>query len=92
MGSVMLPICSARCVLYSAGFGVKRVHVGLSGLGMRLFVCVHVCISCMYDWMYVFAVFMSLCDRTPPCATPVLNWRCVDVLFLNVVYASRPLM
>ena len=28
-------------------------------------------------------------DRTPPCGTPVLNWRCVDVLFLNVVYALR---
>ena len=31
-------------------------------------------------------------DRTPPCRTPFLNWRCVDVLFLNVVYALRPLM
>ena len=29
-------------------------------------------------------------DRTPLCGTPVLNWRCV--LFLNVVYALRPLM
>ena len=42
MGSVMLSICS--CVLYSAGSGVKRVHVVLSGLRMRL-----VCLSpCMY--------------------------------------------
>ena len=31
-------------------------------------------------------------ERTPPCGTPVLNWRCVDVLFLKVVYALRPLM
>ena len=31
MGSVMLSICSTSCVLYSAGFGVKRVHVVLSG-------------------------------------------------------------
>ena len=35
MGSVMLSICSSRCVLYS---GVKRVHAVLSGLRMRLFV------------------------------------------------------
>ena len=42
MGSVMLSICSSCCVLYSAGSGVKRVHVVLSGLRMRLFV--HVCI------------------------------------------------
>ena len=34
----------------------------------------------------------SVGDRTPPCGTPFLNWRFVDVLFLNVVYALRPLM
>ena len=38
MGSVML----SSCVLYSTGSGVKRVHVVLSGLRMRLFVRVHV--------------------------------------------------
>ena len=31
-------------------------------------------------------------DRTLPCGTQFLNWRCVDVLFLNVVYALRHLM
>ena len=46
-------ICSASCVLYSTGSGVKRVHVVLSGLRMRLFVCVHVCILCRYDVMFV---------------------------------------
>ena len=49
MGSVMLFICSSSCVLYSSGSGVKRVHVVLSGLRMRLFVRVHVCISFRYD-------------------------------------------
>ena len=38
MGSVMLSICSLSCVLYSAGSGVNRVHVVLSGVRMRLFV------------------------------------------------------
>ena len=38
MGSVMLSICSSSYVLYSAGSGVKRVHVVLSGLRMMLFV------------------------------------------------------
>ena len=38
MGSVMLSICSSSIVLYSAGSGVKRVHVVLSWLRMRLFV------------------------------------------------------
>ena len=31
-------------------------------------------------------------ERTPPCGTPVLNWRWVDVVFLNVVCAFRPFM
>ena len=34
----------------------------------------------------------SMNDRMPLCGTPFLNWRCVDVLFLNVVYALRPLI
>ena len=37
MESVM-SICSSSCVLYSAGSGVKRVHVVLSGVRIRLFV------------------------------------------------------
>ena len=40
---------------------------------------------------YVVDMLKSLVDWTPPCRTPVLIW-CVDVLFLNVVYALRPLM
>ena len=36
------------CIVLRAP-GVKRVHVFLSGLRMRLFVRVHVCISCRYD-------------------------------------------
>ena len=31
-------------------------------------------------------------ERTRPCETPDLNCRFVDVWFLNVVYAMRPLM
>ena len=34
----------------------------------------------------------SVGDSTPPCGTPFLNWRCVYVLFLNVVYGLGPLM
>ena len=34
----------------------------------------------------------SVGDSTPPCGTPFLNWHCIDVLFLNVVYALHPLM
>ena len=31
MGSLMLSICSSSCVLYSAGSGVKRVHLSCLG-------------------------------------------------------------
>ena len=34
----------------------------------------------------------SVGDSMLPCGTPFLNWRCVDVLFLNVVYALWPLI
>ena len=40
----IVSFCSSSCVLYSAGSGVKRVHVVLSGLRMRLFVLS----PCMY--------------------------------------------
>ena len=38
MGRVILFICSTTCVLYSAGYGVKRVHVNLSDY---LCPCIH---------------------------------------------------
>ena len=34
----------------------------------------------------------SVGDSMPSYGTAFLNWRCIDVLFLNVVYALRPLM
>ena len=58
MGSVMLSICSSSCVLYSGGSSVKRVHVVLFVLRIRLFV--HLGILCMYGLMFAFAMFMSL--------------------------------
>ena len=61
MDSMVLFICIAIYVLYSDGSCVKSVHVVLAGLRMRLFVCVHVCISCMYDWTFAFAIFLSVC-------------------------------
>ena len=63
MGSAVLFILSSRLLLYSAGSGVNRVQVVLSGFSVRLFcfvqekmyVCVVVCISwlhsCLCVWM-----------------------------------------
>ena len=50
---------------------MKRVHVILSGLRMILFVYVYVCISCRYDGMFSFAMFMS---------------SCVDVMVMSSAY------
>ena len=48
----------------------------------------HVVLKCQICIIYVI-MLNSVGDRTPPCGTPVLNWRCVYGLFLNVVYALR---
>ena len=37
-------------------------------------------------------ILKSMGERTTPYGTPDLNCRFVDVWFLNVVYAMRPLM
>ena len=34
----------------------------------------------------------SVGECTLPCGAPVLNWRCVEVCALNVVYALLPFM
>ena len=51
-------------------------------------------VSCTESGVCLSEVYMltSMGERTPPCETPDLNCRFVDVWFLNVVYAMRPLM
>ena len=60
MVSVVLFILRFRLLLYSAGSGVNRVQVVLSGLNVRLLcfvqtktVCMVVCISWLYSCLYV---------------------------------------
>ena len=48
VGMTTLSMLSVSCVLYSAGSGVKRVLVVLSGLRWSWFCCVHEAISCKY--------------------------------------------
>ena len=50
----MLSICITSCGLYSAGSGVKRVHVVLSGL--RLFVlspCMYFMFKVLFCYVYI---------------------------------------
>ena len=55
---------------------------------MSLYVLVPVVLECQ---IHVY-MLKNVGDSTPPYGTPFLNWRCVDVLFLNMMYALRPLM
>ena len=53
VGMTTLSMLSVSCVLYSAGSGVKRVLVVLSGLRWSWFCCVHEAISCKYGCSFV---------------------------------------
>ena len=61
MGCAVLFILRSRLLLYSAGFGVNRVQVVLSGFSVRLFclsrqklyVCMVVCISWLHSCLCV---------------------------------------
>ena len=55
MGSVVLFILRSRLFLYSAGSGVNRVQVVLSGFSVRLFCFVQAKTLCRYGCMYFLA-------------------------------------
>ena len=54
MGSALLFIVRSRLLVYSAGSGVNRVQVVLSGFSKRLFCFVQAKTLCRYVWLYVF--------------------------------------
>ena len=61
MGSVVLFIFSSRLLLYSAGSGVNRVQVDLSGFSMRLLCFVQANTLCMYGCMYFLDALVPVC-------------------------------
>ena len=52
MGSALLFIVRSRLLVYSAGSGVNRVQVVLSGFNKRLFCFVQAKTLCRYGCMY----------------------------------------
>ena len=60
MGSVLLFIVRFRLLVYSAGSGVNRVQVVLSGFSKRLFCFVQAKTLCRYGCMYFLAA-LCLC-------------------------------
>ena len=58
MGSALLFIVRSRLLVYSAGYGVNRVQVVLSGFSKRLFCFVQPTTLCRYGCMYCLATLI----------------------------------
>ena len=61
MGSALLFIVRSRLLVYSAGSGVNRVQVVLSGFSKKLFCFVHAKTLCRYSCMYFLAALVLVC-------------------------------
>ena len=72
MGSAVLFILRSRLLLYSAGSGVIRVQVVLSGFRVRLLSFVQAKTLCKYGCMYFLAALVLVC---------------VDVIVMSSAYA-----
>ena len=62
---------------------------------MLMSVCVDVMVmssASVVSFTGACGVGSIICVYVEECGTPSVNWRCVDVLFLNVLYALRHLM
>ena len=61
MGIALLCIFRSRLLVYSAGSGVNRVQVVLSGFSMILFCFVQATTLCWYVCIYVLAALVLAC-------------------------------
>ena len=61
MGSALLFIFRSRLLLYSAGSGVNRVQVVVSGFSVRLFCLVQAKTLCKYGCMCFLAALVLVC-------------------------------
>ena len=61
MGSAVLFILRSRLLLYSAGSGMNKVQVVLSGFSVRLFCFVQKKNICRYGCMYLLAALVLVC-------------------------------
>ena len=88
MGSGMFFILRSRLLLYSAGSGVNRVQVVLSGFSEKLF-CLVQAKNFIYVWFYVFLgynrAWVCICDGDVMSVGPDLN-RCSGWWYACSVY------
>ena len=61
MGSAVLFMLRTRLFLYSAGSGMNRVQVVLSGFSVRLFCFVQTKTLCRYGCIYILAALVLVC-------------------------------
>ena len=61
MGRALLFIVRSRLLVYSAGYGVNRVQVVLSGFSKRLFCFVQAKTLCRYGCMYFLDALILVC-------------------------------
>ena len=61
MGSDLMFIVRSRLLVYSAGSGVNRVQVVLSGFSKRLFCFAQAKTVCRYGCMYFLAALVLVC-------------------------------
>ena len=61
MGRSVLCILRSRLLLYSAGSGMNRVHVVLSGFSVRLFCFVQAKTLCRYGCRYFLTALVLVC-------------------------------
>ena len=75
MGSVVFYfILRSRLLLYSAGSGVNRVQVVLSGFSVRLFCLVQAKTLCRYVFLGCTRACVYKCDGDVICVGHDLNW------------------
>ena len=60
-GCELLCILRSKLLVHSAGSGVNRVQVVLSGFSMRLFCFVQAKTLCRYGCIYFLAVLVFVC-------------------------------
>ena len=61
LGSTVLFILRSRLLVYTAGSGVNRVQVVLSGFSVRLLCFVQAKTLCRYGCIYFFSALVFVC-------------------------------
>ena len=79
MGSALLCIVRSRLLVYSAGPGVNRVQVILSGFSKRLLCFVQEKTLCRHGCMYFLAALVLVCVDVMVMSSELLHWVVVTV-------------